>query len=321
MRPWPEEDVTILRALFGKRTNAEIAAVLGRTTRAVRTKANRLAMTGAPVPGAWSCGEDAFVRKWYEKRPRGVRLDVAGCAKALGRTRQSVVHRAMTLGLPGVRARQPDPRAPKYNSVEERHRAVGESTRRHIKENGHPRGMLGKSQTREHLAKMQEGARKWRDGLTAREKAAFYDRQVRAKIEKYGSGSPALRSGNAYSRTKSGKRPDLNGQFFRSSWEANYARFLNLLVKQGVVEGWEYEPDTFVFDKIKRGTRTYTPDFRVKKLDGGIYYVEVKGWMDKKSKTRLKRMAKYYPAVDLQLVDAKRYRALAKEFAWLPQWE
>ena len=34
---------------------------------------------------------------------------------------------------------------------------------------------------------------------------------------------------NNYSRSKSGRRDDLGGLFVRSSWEANYARYLNFL--------------------------------------------------------------------------------------------
>ena len=64
-------------------------------------------------------------------------------------------------------------------------------------------------------------------------------------------------SGNAVSRPRGsgGRRDDLDGLFVRSSWEANYARYLNWLVKLGEIKGWEYEADTFAFDKIKRGTR------------------------------------------------------------------
>ena len=109
-----------------------------------------------------------------------------------------------------------------------------------------------------------------------------------------------------YSRGKSGKRADLGGLYLRSSWEANYARYLNFLLNHGEIDRWEYEPDTFWFHAIKRGTRSYLPDFKV--LESGlVYYVEVKGWMDQKSKTKLRRMAKYYPDTEIRLVDKKPY--------------
>lgn len=127
---------------------------------------------------------------------------------------------------------------------------------------------------------------------------------------------------NNYSRTKSGKREDLGGQFFRSSWEANYARYLNFLIKIGKVEKWEFENIVFDFDKIKRGTRSYTPDFAIWETDGSFYYVEVKGWMDAKSKTKLKRMAKYYPDVEIRVVGNKEYKEIARKFkSVIKNWE
>ncbi len=128
--------------------------------------------------------------------------------------------------------------------------------------------------------------------------------------------------GNVYSRCKHGKREDLGGQYFRSRWEANYARLLNFLIGGGTITKWEYEADTFWFEKIRRGVRSYTPDFKVWRPNGSIYYVEVKGWMDAKSATKLKRMKKYHPTTELQLVDAKQYRHLSKTIAGaIPLWE
>lgn len=127
--------------------------------------------------------------------------------------------------------------------------------------------------------------------------------------------------GNIYSSRKVGKREDLDGQFFRSSWEANYARYLNLLLRNGKILQWEYEEDTFWFEKIRRGVRSYTPDFKVT-TEGGVYYVEIKGWMDPRSKTKIKRMAKYHPSIDLRVVAQKEYKALTREVApFIEGWE
>ena len=128
---------------------------------------------------------------------------------------------------------------------------------------------------------------------------------------------------NPYSRTRGGKREDLDGMYFRSAWEANFARYLNFLVGNGDITKWEYEPDTFEFTEIKRGTRSYTPDFKVfDSEDAEPYYYEVKGWMDAKSKTRLKRMAKYYPDVRVIVFGQKDYTSLKKNLSRiLPNWE
>lgn len=101
--------------------------------------------------------------------------------------------------------------------------------------------------------------------------------------------------------------------YFRSKWEANYALYLDFLIKQKQIKAWEYEVDCFVFDAIQFGTRSYRPDFKVFTNDGNFEYHEVKGYMDSQSKTKLKRMAKYYPEVKLILVDAPVYNALKKQ--------
>lgn len=105
-----------------------------------------------------------------------------------------------------------------------------------------------------------------------------------------------------------GKRADLNNQFFRSSWEANYARYLNLLIKQGYILRWEYEPDEFEFVKIKRGNRYYKPDFKVFYSDGSYEYHEVKGYYDKTSLTKLKRFRKYFPHLSLIMIDEEWFK-------------
>jgi predicted nuclease of restriction endonuclease-like RecB superfamily len=131
------------------------------------------------------------------------------------------------------------------------------------------------------------------------------------------------RGSNPYSRVRSGRREDLNNQFFRSSWEANFARYLNFLIENGDIAKWEYEPERFEFEAIKRGTRSYMPDFKVWDTpESKPYYYEVKGWMDAKSKTKLKRMAKYYPDITVLIFGQKEYKSLERTMsALIPYWE
>lgn len=117
---------------------------------------------------------------------------------------------------------------------------------------------------------------------------------------------------------------EIGGQrlFARSAWEANYARYLQWLLLRKQITKWEHEPETFWFDSIRRGVRSYLPDFRVTETNGGIVFHEVKGWMDARSATKLKRMAKYHPQVRLILIDAKQYRSIkAAVAAMIPDWE
>lgn len=96
--------------------------------------------------------------------------------------------------------------------------------------------------------------------------------------------------------------------FFRSKWEANYALYLNSLVEQKQIKRWEYEKDVFIFHAIQFGTRSYRPDFKIFNNNETIEYHEIKGFMDRKSKTKLKRMTKYYPEIKLLVVDSLCYR-------------
>ncbi len=95
--------------------------------------------------------------------------------------------------------------------------------------------------------------------------------------------------------------------YFRSGWEVNYAKYLELLKRKGEILDWDYEPKTFWFEQIRRGVRSYKPDFRVIRPDGTHYWVEVKGFMDSKSATKIKRFAKYYPNETLEVVKKFNY--------------
>lgn len=109
--------------------------------------------------------------------------------------------------------------------------------------------------------------------------------------------------------------------FFRSLWEVNYARYLQWLKEKGEIIDWEFEVDTFWFEGIKRGVVSYLPDFKIFENDGKVVYHEVKGYFDSKSKTKLKRMAKYHPTVRIVLIDKKTYLSIANKVkAFVPEW-
>lgn len=96
--------------------------------------------------------------------------------------------------------------------------------------------------------------------------------------------------------------------YFRSDWEYKFAKYLQTLKDAHAIKEWEHEPRTFWFEDIKRGTRSYLPDFKVTRGDGTHYWVEVKGYYDKKSLTKIKRFKKYYPEETLLVVDEKWFK-------------
>lgn len=154
--------------------------------------------------------------------------------------------------------------------------------------------------------------------------AQYYSRDfIQQKSDRMLRMNLAEEAHQRYSRTAGGKRADLDNQYYRSSWEANYARFLNWLQAQGEIISWEYEPHTFIFEAIKQGTRAYTPDFKVYFPKNYYEWHEVKGWMDPKSKTRLARMEKYYPNETIVLIDKAWFRQANRSglAGLIPGWE
>ena len=110
--------------------------------------------------------------------------------------------------------------------------------------------------------------------------------------------------------------------YARSLWEANYARYLEWQKSLGHIKGWEHEPKRFPFEAIKRGTTSYLPDFKVTRHDGSHGWIEVKGKMDAKSATQIKRFRKYYPEESLSVVCKVIYKDIEKSCApHIPDWE
>lgn len=127
-------------------------------------------------------------------------------------------------------------------------------------------------------------------------------------------GSHKIRGG------RGGYREDI-GSYFRSSMEANVARYLEWLLLNGVIHSWLYEPQTFEFP-IKRGNKYYVPDFKVIHADGSHEWWETKGYMDNDSRIRIKRFRKFYPDEKLIVVDWDQYKAIERDIKpMIPNWE
>jgi len=94
--------------------------------------------------------------------------------------------------------------------------------------------------------------------------------------------------------SKIGKRKDCDNQFLRSSWEANSYRYLKQRKDVSLIE---VEPTVFSFAPfgILKGQVSYCPDFKVSMKGGGHIWIEVKGFLKREDKTKLKRFKKYYP--------------------------
>lgn len=294
---WTEKDISFLKDNYPNNGINWCAEKLNRTCNSVRGKASLLKIRqniNSDFFKDWQ--ERARQSKIGKKRPKHSKL-MAEYAK---QGRLNVLTRERT---------------------KEDKKNQSDRMRQYIKENGHPKGFSGGTHS-EKVKKEQSDRSKamWENKdsyVNSNEyRQILSDRQSKEMVKRLKSGS-----GNIYSRCKKGKITIGENTFFaRSSWEANIAAYFEFLKNNKDIRDWEHEPKTFWFLEIKRGVRSYLPDFKIYKNDGSYYWVEVKGWMDAKSKTKLKRMNKYYPKEELDLIDAKRYNQIKKQSSIIPNW-
>ena len=137
--------------------------------------------------------------------------------------------------------------------------------------------------------------------------------------------------GTPMNKFRGGYKPCL-GVSVRSGWENNVLLWLN----EKKIK-WDYEPKSFYFEEVTRGTKGYIPDIW---LEGEKVWIEVKGYMSSVDKTKIKRFKKYYPEEFQKLqaitkndkVDSTKffkdfgvpiyayYDDIAEEYAHLPNW-
>ena len=142
-------------------------------------------------------------------------------------------------------------------------------------------------------------------------------REVRKIVQQHFFGKAKTKN-----RYHAGRAPDLGDVWFRSGWERNYARFLQLQKSRGLIVDWQYEPHRFYFEGYKRNPHSYLPDFKVWKTKCEYEWHEVKGYQKKIGMTALKRMALHYPNERIVLIDAPAYQAIRRQVSVLiPYWE
>lgn len=229
----------------------------------------------------WKCGESP----------------IPSLALSMGRSYHLIVREAGKMGLT-VQTRK---------ATKKLKEKMAESTRNTWKNQPHPKGMLGKTHSSEYSQEFGRRSSAWWKEATDEMKYLRKKKLV-----------TSLRESGAFERSRGSWKAGWRSigkveKFYRSSWEANYARYLEFLKKQGEIKDWDHEPKTFWFDQIRRGAVSYLPDFKVTRNDGSHYWVEVKGWMDDRSKTKIKRFKKYYPEEELVLIERDWFKKNSKK--------
>lgn len=317
---WSEQDRQFLSANHGKMPLKALASALDRSAGSIRGQVTKLGLAKHVL---WSAAEEAELINLYAAAgERGV-LGLSEFAARVGREKGNVCRKAKSLGLttnPHRKMVETRKNRNKHATIEEARAAISLSTRQRLKENGHPRGMAGKKHSPAALLKISAASKASQMFLTDDQRSERSLKAMKTKVERYGAVGVANISRGTW---KAGWR-EIGGKrnFYRSRWEANYARYLEWLKTGGHITEWEHEPETFWFEQIKRGTRSYLPDFRVWENDGSSALHEVKGWMDQRSRTTLSRMKKYHPHENIMLIDGAQYRAIRRKvMRMIEGWE
>lgn len=322
MKAWTASEDEMLRKHHATHSISELQKLLGRSERSIVGRRYRLKL--ARNVDLWSAAEIADLSRWYAERT-SLPLCLEELSRVLGRHKSNVARKAREMGLtnkhrPKVLERKI--RRPKFASDESRRAHQSAQAKERIAKHGHPRGALGMKHSASTKERLSQLMRDREANIDPKEKRRQMDKMLQTRIERHGTAGPVIKSSSAFSRCNGGRRADLDGMYFRSGWEANYARYLNWLKARGDIRDWAYEPKTFVFHGVTRGSLTYTPDFLVTENDGAEKYHEVKGWMTSQSRTKLKRMAKHYPEEIIILIDEPQYRSIEKMVSGIvPNWE
>lgn len=317
---WGADELKILSEKSSSLNLKQLASILGRTEKAIKQKQHKL---GYLKSRSWTKEEiRGLIQIYNNLGKRGV-VSLDKYAEKIGRHKTNVCRKARELGLGTNQNRNKVPitkeRVRRFETQEELRAYQSRIAKDRIQKDGHPKRALGMKHTDATRNLLSKKSKETWARKTEEQKDAAINKRMKTMVKKYGKINPNRSRGswNAGWREFGGKR-----NYYRSLWEANYARYLQWLKSKGEIIDWEHEPETFWFEQIRRGVRSYLPDFRVWENDGSVNLHEVKGWMDSRSRTTLKRMAKYHPSENIILIREAEYKSIKNNLSRIiPDWE
>jgi hypothetical protein len=282
IKKWSSDDLIFLKVNYPIKGKLWCMNAMDRTESSIRYKASELKLTLDK--------NSDFFKEWQNRAANS----------KIGKKRPDQANVIKKLHLEG-----------KLKKTELQNQAMSQRVKEWYLINPHPKGMKGKFHTEQTKLAIGENTKISFKNRTEEQKITRIFKMMKTK-EKNGTTNPQ-RDGCTW---KSGWR-EIGGikKYYRSRWEANYARFLQWLKENGKIKDWKHEPQTFWFEGVKRGCVSYLPDFWVEELNESTSFHEVKGWMDDRSKTKLKRMKKYYPNISLVLIQRKEYKVIENNFS------
>lgn len=260
----------------------------------------------------WNKEEDGILLREYTEMRDKNQLSVL--AEKMGRSVKSIYGRAKRLGLVD--------RNYKLIMTEERHNNMSNGRKRYFEEHPECKNKIANYMknhvySEEERRKFSELTKKrWQQENSPFRTEEYHRKQkerllwMREKVKKgYTRGIESIVSfGDREYR-------------FRSSWEKNLAFYFEYLKVNKIIYDWYYENDIFRFPKNEYGIISYKPDFLIYKNEEDKKYIELKGWLDEKSLKRLELMTRFYPSVDIELYDEKKYNEIKSEFSNKIPWD
>lgn len=226
-------------------------------------------------------------------------------ASIMGRTKQFICRQAKYSGLTD---RENIPKL----SKEERER-ISKMRKTYYLSHEHPRGYLGHKHDKNARNKISESSKRtWLDP-NSRFNSESFRQNVSDRMFKYRTDGVIKSKSN---RKEVSTVIDWTKYVFKSSWEYEVAIRLQKLKTNGDIISWEYEPDRFIFNDIKKGIRSYCPDFKVT-TPNCVFYIEVKGWKSEIGMKRLSMFKERYPNIKLYLIDETEYKNVISKTNYL----
>lgn len=302
---YTEKEIDFIKKEYEKGTNPQkIANHLNRTKRAIISKASLL---GVSKPHNYTEYEKQYIRENYKS------FNLREIANHLNRPKENIVRWARENGIERTGKKKEFVKEKVYADPKETFKKKSKSMKEWHANHTHP--FLGKKHNEKVKKEQSKRAKNYFENQTEEEKNKRRKNQRYSRIKNgtlyvHGNGE------TGYSRGRNGYRKDLGKYFFKSAWEANYARYLNYLNIK-----WEYEPKRFIFHNVEYMPISYAPDFYLPEYD---QWVEIKGWKDEKSKKRLNRFKEHYPEEykKLILIQEKEYAEIDEKYKdIIKNWE
>ena len=128
-----------------------------------------------------------------------------------------------------------------WSMSEDGKKRLSEKVKQRFQVVGHPKGMLGKKHSEQTLKVLSEKSKQMWVDMT--------EEQLNAYSKRAAINGQKQTMNRANASWKAGWR-EIGGykKYYRSRWEANYARYLEWLRNNNLIAGWLHESETFWFE-------------------------------------------------------------------------